>query len=165
MLNQTTARREAQAERRKQGSDDKNSGFVQVYPQGWNRIRTLTQLNPSAARLYAFLAEHIDGTGAVVATREALAEAIGVSIKTITRYTQALEAAGAIVVLKVGPGENAYALNPEEVWRAWDSSKEYAVFHTKTLVRKAENRTVKRQLTHLMQGKKPAETPELPFEI
>lgn len=156
-FNQTTERHrfEKQQELRQEEQKRENRGFVQVYPQGWHRIRKLTQENPQAARLYAFLAENIDGTGAVVATREALGEALNCSTKSITRYSKALEECGAVIILKIGPGANAYALNPEEVWKAWDSGKEYAVFHTRTLVRKAENRMVKRQLTHLLQGRVP----------
>ena len=37
-----------------------NRGFVQVYPQGWQRIRSLMSENPTAAKVYAVLAEHID---------------------------------------------------------------------------------------------------------
>lgn len=164
MFNQTTVRQEYEAEREEFAKEKsrENRGFVQMYPQGWERMRTMMQANPQAARLYTFIAEHIDGTGAVVATRETLAEAMGVSVKSISRYSTALVKMGALIVLRVGPGANAYALHPEDVWRSWDDQKQYAVFYTKTLVRKADNKTVKRQLTHLMHGKKPQ--PDLPFE-
>lgn len=164
MLNQTTVRQEIQAEREEYAKEKsrENRGFVQVYPQGWERMRVMMQKNPQAARLFTFIAENIDGTGAVVATRKTLAEAMGVSEKSITRYSAALVKMGALVVLRVGPGANAYALHPEDVWTSWDDQKPYAVFYTKTLVRKADNKTVKRKITHLLNGKKPQ--PELPLE-
>lgn len=40
-----------------------NRRFVQVYPKGWRRLHWLIRENPSAARLYALLAEHIDPQG------------------------------------------------------------------------------------------------------
>ena len=57
-----------------------NRGFVQVYPQGWQRIRSLMSENPTAAKVYAVLAEHIDPScGAVVVSQDVLAEMVGVS--------------------------------------------------------------------------------------
>lgn len=137
-LNLTQMRHENEAFRA--GKDDeeakKNRGFVQVYSAGWKRLQNLMKTNPNAARLYALLAEHIDGSGVVVAAQGVLAEMLEVSEKTIQRRTQELETAGAIVRIRVGGGVYAYALHPEEVWKAWDSSKEYAAFYSKTLVSK-----------------------------
>jgi SOS-response transcriptional repressor LexA len=139
-----------------------NRGFVQVYQLGWKRLQILMQTNPNAARLYALLAEHLDGTGAVVATQEVLADMLGVSTKTIARHAKALEDAKALVRIPLS-GATAYALNPEEVWRAYDSGKEHAAFHTRTLVkaRGGEAELIKRRLMVLLreQGE-----PQLPFE-
>jgi hypothetical protein len=118
--------------------------------------------NPNAARLYALLAEHLDGTGAVVATQSVLADMLGVSTKTIARHTEALENASALVRIPLG-GATAYALNPEEVWRAYDSGKEHAAFHTRTLVktRGGEADLIKRRLSVLLRENRGE--PELPF--
>ncbi len=138
----------------------KNREFVQVYPKGWRRLQDLIQKNPPAARVYAFLAEHIDGVaGAVVVSQEVMANALGVHIRTIQRQTAWLEAAGALVRIKVGVGVYAYALDPSEVWRSWDDRKEEAAFLTRTLVRKSDaaNREVRRKIK-VMIGE-----PELPL--
>ena len=138
----------------------KNREFVQVYPKGWRRLQDLIQKNPPAARVYAFLAEHIDGVaGAVVVSQEVMANALGVHIRTIQRQTAWLEEAGALVRIKVGVGVYAYALDPSEVWRSWDDRKEEAAFLTRTLVRKSDaaNREVRRKLK-VMIGE-----PELPL--
>ena len=70
-LNLTQMRHENEAFRA--GKDDeeakKNRGFVQVYSAGWKRLQNLMKTNPNAARLYALLAEHIDGSGVVVAAQ------------------------------------------------------------------------------------------------
>jgi len=126
-----------------------NRDFVQVYPKGWKRLQALIRSNPSAARVYAFLAEHIDGTcGAVVVSQEVIAEELEVHERTIRRLTQQLEQAGAIVRIKVGTGVYAYALDPEEIWRSWDAAKGTAAFTTRTLVRTADraNGQVRRKL-------------------
>ena len=92
----------------------KNEGFVQVYSKGWRRLQVLIQENPTAARLYAFFAEHIDGSaGAVVVAQTVLAESLGVSEITVRRQTKWLEDHKAIVRIRVGAGVYAYALDPE----------------------------------------------------
>lgn len=138
-----------------------NRDFVQVYPKGWARLQQLIRSNPSAARVFAFLAEHIDGTaGAVVVSQEVIAEALGVHVITIKRQTKMLEDQGALVRIRVGTGVYAYALDPNEVWRSWDDKKPHAAFTTRTLVKKADrsNGQVRRKLK-VMLGE-----PELPLE-
>jgi DNA-binding transcriptional regulator YhcF (GntR family) len=153
----------AEADRRQQeASDDakRNRGFVQVYDKGWKRLQALIHTAPSAARVYAFLAQHIDGdTGAVVVSQEVMALELDIHERTVRRLTQQLEKAGAIVRIRIGVGVYAYALDPDEVWRSWDSSKDVAAFRTKTLVRKNDraNAQVRRKLK-LMMGE-----PELPL--
>lgn len=125
-----------------------NRRFVQVYPKGWRRLHWLIRENPSAARLYALLAEHIDPQGGVVvASQVALADMLGVTDRTVRTLTKFLEEQHAIVRIRVGAGTYAYALDPDEVWKAWDIQKDYAVFRTKTLVAKGgENALIKRRL-------------------
>ena len=148
--------------RREEEAEDgkKNYGFVQVYPKGWARLRALIKANPAAARVYAFLAEHIDGdAGAVVVSQAVLALEFGVHRRTVIRHLQFLEKAGALVKIRVGGSVYAYALDPEEVWRSWNDKKELAAFTTRTLVRKADkgNGQVRRKLKVMM------DQPELPL--
>jgi hypothetical protein len=140
----------------------KNKGFVQVYAKGWRRIQCLLLANKVAAQIYAFLAEHIDSScGAVVCTQQVLAEQFGVHERTIRRAVEYLESVNAVVVIKIGTA-NAYCLDPEEVWRSWDTSKNYAAFNTKTLARKIDNNTVKRKLQVMMHQK--SEESEAPLD-
>lgn len=136
-------KREEQEERLK-----KNKGFTQVYGKGFKRLQHLMKNNPSAARLYIILAEHMDGHGAVVASQEVLGEYLEMSKRTIIRLTKTLEAENAIFRIRVGNGVYCYALDPEEVWKAWNTGKDTAVFNTKTLVSKKdkENQTVNKRL-------------------
>lgn len=151
----------------REAEEKKNSGFTQVYSKGWQRLQALINANPSAARVYAYLAEHIDGScGAVVVSQVVLAEELGIVDRTIRRHTAWLEEAGAIVRIKVGSGVYAYALDPEEVWKSWDSKKETAAFHTKTLVSKRdkENGIVKRKLNMMVHEQRGEAQQALPFD-
>ena len=137
----------------------KNKDFVQVYEKGFHRIASLISKNPSAAKLYVFLAEHIEpGTGAVIASQELLAEELGVTTRTIRRLTKALEEEGAIIRIRLGAGSiYAYCLDPEEVWKSWETSKKYAAFKTKTLARKEDNGDIKRRLMVMLKGEEVTE--------
>jgi hypothetical protein len=156
------ARKERDAERRDVLSRQ-NPKFIQVYPKGWTRLQHLIKTQPSAARLYALLAEHIDPNGGVVvAAQVVLAEMLDVNERTIRRLTKVLEDQSAIVRIRIGSGTYAYALDPTEVWKNWDIYKDHAVFRTKTLVSKSgPNATVKRSLQVMIREAQGA--PELPL--
>ena len=133
----------------------KNKDFVQVYEKGFQRISSLINKNPSAAKLYVFLANHIEpGTGAVVASQELLAEELKVSTRTIRRLSKTLEEEEAIIRIRLGAGSiYAYCLDPKEVWKSWNTSKNYAAFNTKTLARKNDNGDIKRRLMVMLKNK------------
>lgn len=142
-------------EDRKTRETKKNKDFIQVYKKGFERISSLITKNPSAAKLYMFLAEHIEpGTGAVVASQELLAKELEVSDRTIRRLSKVLEEENAIIRIRLGAGSiYAYCLDPDEVWKSWNTSKQYAAFNTKTLARKEDNGDVKRRLMVMLKGK------------
>jgi len=147
-------REEALKRAQKEENDRReNKGFTQVYAKGWDRLDALLQERPQAARMYAFLAKNIDpGCGAVVASQEVLAEHLGIAQITVRRLSKWLEDRDALVRIRVGSGVYAYALDPEEVWKSYNGSKEYAAFVTKTLVKKSdkENAQVNRRLNMMM---------------
>lgn len=140
-----------------------NSDFTQVYAKGWARLRDLLITNPTTARLYMFLAEHMDqSVGAVCVSQEVLAEELGVTVITIRRLTKVLEQKNAIVRIKVGTGVYAYALDPTEVWKSWNTTKATAAFVTKTLVKKADrsNGDVRRRLQVMFKEANGASVPK-----
>lgn len=150
------ARSARDAERRDELARE-NRGFTQVYPKGWARLQRLIQTHPSAARLYALLAENLDPQGGVVvASQSVLAELLGVTDRTVRTLTKTLEDQHALVRIRVGAGTYAYALDPTEIWKAWDSQKDWAVFHTKTLVSKGgANKHVARRIRTLLNEDQP----------
>ena len=132
----------------------KNPYHTQVYPKGWDGMMTMMAENTNAARLYAFIANHMDPNGGVlVASQKVLAEALGVADITIRRASVWLEEHRHLVRVRVGTSVYAYALNPEEVWKSFHEDKEYAVFSTRTLVSKKdrENRTVNRRIKTMIE--------------
>ena len=134
----------------------KNKDFVQFYSCGFERIKLLIEAKqPTALRLYLFLAEHMEsGTGAVVASQQLLAEELKVSVRTIKTVSKYLENIGAIVRIRLGAGTvYAYCLDPSEVWKSWDNNKKYAAFNTKTLARQKDNGDIRRRLMIMLKGK------------
>ena len=117
----------------------KNNNFTQTYPKGWQRIRELSKdkHGVAAIALYSFLAEHIDATcGAVVADQQFLADQLNVSTRTIIRWLNHLESKNAVIRIPVAGKVCAYALDPHEVWKGYNTTKDYAAFVTKTLINK-----------------------------
>jgi len=150
---------ELEAKEREQAR--KNSNFTQTTPAGWKRMREMLKNKATAPALplYMFLAEHIDPTcGAVVADQKFLAEQMEVSVRTIQRWLKLLEDDRALVRIPVAGRVCAYALNPHEVWKGYNTSKEYAAFFTKTLVNKDGD--VKRRIMSMFSAEKQAELTE-----
>lgn len=131
----------------------RNSRFTQVSPKGWERVRELLmdKQGISALKLYTFLAEHIDQScGAVVADQQFLAEKMKVNRSTIIRWLNYLESKHALVRIPVAGKVCAYALDPHEVWKGYNTTKEYAAFVTKTLVNR--DGEIQRRISAMFSG-------------
>ncbi|RBZ02153.1 HTH domain-containing protein, partial [Klebsiella pneumoniae] len=74
--------------------------------------------------------------GALPADQQSLADTLGVSRSTITRRLNYLESKNALVRIPVAGKVCAYALDPHEVWKGYNTTKNHAAFVTKTLVNK-----------------------------
>ncbi|ECJ6654174.1 helix-turn-helix domain-containing protein [Salmonella enterica subsp. enterica serovar Enteritidis] len=145
--------RDIEKERRKHEEAKKNSRFTQVSPKGWERVRELLmdKQGISALKLYSFLAEHIDPScGAVVADQQFLADKMNASRTTIIRWLNYLESKNALVRIPVAGKVCAYALDPHEVWKGYNTTKDYAAFRTKTLVN--TDRDIKRRIMAMFSG-------------
>ncbi len=139
----------------------KNQGFTQMYPKGFDRVIAIIEDYPLAAKLYMFLAKHIEpGTGAVVASQQLLADEINVSVRSIQRATKWLDENNVVLRIKLGAGSiYAYCLDPDEVWKSWNTTKKYAAFNTKTLAKEKDNGNIKRRLQVLLKDKHQSEKP------
>lgn len=149
-IRQYVADDKAKEEEKRRGDSD----FIKVYPRGWDKLQELIEEYPQAAKMYAFLAKHIDaGVGAVVASQTLLAERLNVSERTVRRLGIYLEEHHALVRIKIQGNLCAYALNPEEVWKSWKDHKDYAAFNTRTLARNKDNTDVNRRLNVMLKGR------------
>lgn len=127
--------------------------FIKVYPQGWQKLRQLIDEYPIAAKMYSFLAEHIDAqAGAVIASQALLAEELNISDRTIRKISKFLEERGALLRIKIQGNLYAYALNPEQVWKSWKDSKNYSAFNTCTLARSKDNPDIKRRIKVMLKN-------------
>ena len=133
----------------------KNKNFVQMYPKGFDRAIEIIEQYPLAARLYMFLAKHMEpGTGAIVASQQLLADELNISVRSVQRATKWLDENNVVLRIKLGAGSiYAYCLNPDEVWKSWNTNKKYAAFNTKTLARHKDNGDVKRRFMVMLKGK------------
>lgn len=142
---------EAKVEEKRRGDSD----FIKVYPRGWETLRRLIDNYPPAAKVYAFLAQHIDaGAGAVVASQALMSENLEMSERTIRRIIKYLEDNDALIKIRLQGNLYAYALNPEQVWKSWKDHKDYAAFNTRTLARNKDNTEVKRRLNVMLKNRK-----------
>jgi len=144
-------------EQKAREEERKNKNFTQVYPKYWKVMMQIIPENPRAAVLYNFLAEHAaPDTGAVVVAQEILADKLGVTRMTISRYIKYLEKRNVILKIRLSGGVCAYALDPEMVWKSYSTNKDYATFKTKTLVKKInmEKNEIHRKLNIMMKQQK-----------
>lgn len=153
-------KREEASDLAKQEEARKNKDFTQVYPRGWNRIIDLAKGNSKAAALYAWFAQHIDpGCGAVICDQQFLADQFEVTTRTIRNWLTYLEKHEAIIRIPVSGRVHAYALDPAEVWKGYNTGKSYAAFTTKTLINKDD--AIQRRIQLMVKSKTKTEIQEL----
>lgn len=110
--------------------------FTQVTPQGLQRICELSSKNHTAARLFVFLASHIDADqGALSVRQKHLGKILNVSVRTISRAVAYLVEQGALVTTSPngdygdsGGRELLYSLNPHEIWVSYEWNKPYSSY-------------------------------------
>lgn len=117
----------------------KNQDFFMVFKKtGSPVLRDLIDVSPIGARLFILLAESADRTNAIVASGKALAAALDVSEPSISRAIKMLIERKLVERLK-SSGSNVFLLNPEVVWSAWATGKDYCMFgNAKVLLSKNE---------------------------
>lgn len=124
--------------------------FTKVYDKGWDTIASIAQ-NAMAMRVYAFLAKHAGHDNAVVCTVELLAEELDCHPRTIIRATKWLEERRSLVIVKIGT-TNGYVLDPTDLWKTYEDHKRFCAFGAQTLASKAQNKALKKRLTHMIEG-------------
>lgn len=130
----------------KDNESAKNSGFKMVFREGWRRVQRLARESPNALRLWAFLAEHAGPNGAILVSQADLAEAVGVTTRTIRTLVRHLEATGALITVREAGG-CIYCLNPHEVWALAADQRRFSPFHTRAIFSRHARGVLSKRLT------------------
>ena len=152
--NEKAEKKEAEARERAK----RNDNFYMLFKDGGSQqVRELIKISPPAAQIFMFLAEQADRTNAVVASGKALAKYLNLSEATVSRALKILSKKEEkkepyLEILKSG-GTNVFVLNPEIVWSAWKTGKDYCLFgNAKILITTDEqDLSVKKRLNFLLE--------------
>ncbi len=107
-----------------------------MYEGGYKYLQELIRTNPSAARLYLWIAQHADGpSGVVAASQDVIADELKIHRITVWRLSKLLVEAGVIVRIKLSGSVYAYGLDPNMFWHSYHNAKKGAAFNTGTLSR------------------------------
>lgn len=150
--------REEEEEKEARKRAQKNDNFYMLFKDGGSQqVRELIKISPPAAQIFMFLAEQADRTNAVVASGKALAKVLNLSEATVSRALKILSKKEEnkepyLEILKSG-GTNVFVLNPDIVWSAWKTGKDYCLFgNAKILITTDEqDLSVKKRLNFLLE--------------
>lgn len=118
-----------------------NRHFVQVARQASEAMSSLARHEPQAMSLLLMLIRHMDRRGAVVASRQTLAEIQGVSLSTIKRAVKVLKDGQWVDTVRMGGkgGALAYAVNGRVAWAdKRERMPRYAYFQATVLASESE---------------------------
>jgi hypothetical protein len=122
-----------------------NSNFFQVYKDNVGILIDIGQDNKTALTLFLWIAQHMDNRNALVVSQQAMADALGVTTRTIQYAITHLKEKKALEILRSG-SSNIYALNSKIVWQDDANNKKYAHFTAKIYV-SAEEQDIDYQTT------------------
>lgn len=93
--------------------------------------------SPAASKLFWFIANHMDGYNALIASYKVFEEALGLSKPTITRGIKFLKDMGLLVIKKSGSA-NVYIINPQLIWKSWGNNLKYCEFPANVILSQSE---------------------------
>jgi hypothetical protein len=114
-----------------------NDNFVQLYIDKLDLIIEMTNENPTAVKVFTWLLKQMDKRNALVVSQPALAEALGVTTRTVQYSVAYLKQKKAVAVLKSG-NTNIYAVNAQIAWKADAKGKKYALFDAAVYISDSE---------------------------
>lgn len=150
----------------------KNDNFYMVFKtkEGSEKLRNLIKISGPATQIFLFLAEQSDRTNAVVASGKALAQALNLSEATVSRALKVLSKANDneepyLEILKSG-GTNIFVLNPNIVWSAWKTGKDYCMFgNAKVLVSTSEQDVAMKKRLNVILEKTSEENKQIDLDL
>lgn len=93
----------------------KNKNFVQLYDDANNYILQLTEINPTASKIFLFLARFAESNNTIDISMKELANIFNCDESTIKRHLRKLREINFLTTIKVGK-KNIYFLNPKIVF-------------------------------------------------
>lgn len=127
-----------------------NIDFVMLFRTSMPATRDLAIKEPKAFALLWFLIEQMDRENALIISKEALAELLNCSVRTITRQLSVLKDSNFITVVKSGVS-NVYLVNASVAWTADGNKKQYAKFKAQVVVSKSEQAELKTKMNRTKQ--------------
>ena len=107
----------------------------------------------------------MDGTNALVASQQTLAEIHGVSRRTIINWTNPLRELGFIAVLKSG-GTTVYTVTDKVFWKSWGSNIKYSQFPANVILSETEqDNDWKEKIKEIKQDKVTFKVEKKPFKF
>lgn len=132
-----------------------NDNFVQFYLDNMDLIISINKHNSTAGTLFLWLVKHMDETNALVASQQAICEALGIHRNTVTNAANYLKQVKALDIKKTGT-TNVYMINTEIAWKDSADKKQYAHFSAKVYMTKSEQSQFKTELRGHAVKKKPS---------
>ena len=128
----------------RKGRESAYKEFAQLNMEGRLNEKVMNKLFdfPAAGKIFFFIANHMDGYNALIASYSVFAEALGLSNSTVTRGIKYLRENGFIYIKKSGTA-NVYLLNPEIMWKSWSNNMKYCEFPANVIITESEQEAEK----------------------
>lgn len=114
-----------------------NDNFVQLYIDKLDLIIEMMSENPTATKVFTWLLKQMDKRNALVVSQSALAEALGLAVRTVQYSIVYLKEKKAVAILKSG-NTNIYAVNAQIAWKSDANGKKYALFDAAVYIADSE---------------------------
>lgn len=114
-----------------------NANFAQFYDDQLDLIILMTKENPTALTVFLWIVKFMDDRNALVASQQAIADALSLHKNTIYLAVKYLKEKKALTVLR-SSNTNIFAINAQIVWRDSADAKKFAHFDAKVYISEFE---------------------------
>ncbi len=121
-----------------------NANFAQFYDDQLDLIILMTKENPTALTVFLWIVKFMDDRNALVASQQAIADALGLHKNTVYLAVKYLKEKKALTVLR-SSNTNIFAINAQIVWRDSADAKRFAHFDAKVYISELEQQEDKSQ--------------------
>ena len=121
-----------------------NANFAQFYDDQLDLIILMTKENSTALTVFLWIVKFMDDRNALVASQQAIADALGLHKNTVYLAVKYLKEKKALTVLR-SSNTNIFAINAQIVWRDSADAKKCAHFDAKVYISEFEQQDSKDQ--------------------